>query len=118
MSITVRDFSNRSYCSDLLPLRDFSALEQGRTFADRELERRVQNREEKESIRTFRNTCDASTVFLSQALEIFCSNNVIRVPLRVTCNVNARFDGTEEAVEFLLLVRRAAEIVEPLVIPL
>lgn len=35
MSITVRDFSSRSYCSGLLPLRDFSALEQGRTFADR-----------------------------------------------------------------------------------
>lgn len=35
MSITVRDFSSRSYCSSLLPLRDFFALEQGRTFADR-----------------------------------------------------------------------------------
>lgn len=35
------------------------------------IERRVRNREEKESIRTFRNTCDASTVALSRASEIF-----------------------------------------------
>lgn len=34
MSITVRDFSSGSYCSSLLPLRDFSALEQGRSLIE------------------------------------------------------------------------------------
>lgn len=62
MSITVRDFSSRSYCSSLLPLRGLFCLRTRTAVRRSRIERRVRNREEKESTRpdTFRNTCDAS----------------------------------------------------------